>query len=108
MADTAPVSPTSRRVLIVSGLLVALSAGGLAAYFASDSRAKEQSKAPKGTAAVAAAGGGGSGGAAGGAGDGGARRAGVASGSLARDRQRRGLGHRSGQGARRRPDRVGE
>src|SRR6185503_3309254 len=52
MPDTAPVSPTSRRVLIVSGLMVALAAGGLAAYFASDSRAKEQRKAPKGPPAV--------------------------------------------------------
>src|SRR5262245_18611467 len=52
MAETANVSPTSRRVLIVGGLLVALVAGGLAAYFASDSRAKEQRKAPKGPVAV--------------------------------------------------------
>ena len=52
MAETANVSPTSRRVLIIGGLLVALVAGGLAAYFASDSRAKEQRKAPKGPPAV--------------------------------------------------------
>jgi multidrug efflux system membrane fusion protein len=52
MPETANVSPTSRRVLIVGGLLVALAAGGLAAYFASDSRAKEQRKAPKGPPAV--------------------------------------------------------
>jgi multidrug efflux system membrane fusion protein len=52
MPETAPVSPTSRRVLIVGGVLVALPAGGLAAYFASDSRAKEQRKAPKGPPAV--------------------------------------------------------
>ena len=52
MAETANVSPTSRRVLIVGGLLVALVAGGLAVYFASDSRAKEQRKAPKGPPAV--------------------------------------------------------
>jgi membrane fusion protein, multidrug efflux system len=52
MAETANVSPASRRVLIVGGLLVALVAGGLAAYFASDSRAKEQRKAPKGPPAV--------------------------------------------------------
>jgi multidrug efflux system membrane fusion protein len=52
MPETAPVSPTSRRVLIVGGVLVALTAGGLAAYFASDSRAKEQRKAPKGPPAV--------------------------------------------------------
>lgn len=52
MAEPAPVSPTSRRVLIVGGLLVAVAAGGLAVYFASDSRAKEQRKAPKGPPAV--------------------------------------------------------
>jgi len=52
MPETAPVSPTSRRVLIVGGVLVALAAGGLAAYFASDSRAKEQRKTPKGPPAV--------------------------------------------------------
>lgn len=52
MPEAAHVSPTSRRVLIVGGLLVALAAGGLAAYFASDSRAKEQRKAPKGPPAV--------------------------------------------------------
>jgi len=46
------VSPTSRRVLIVGGLLVAVAAGGLAAYFASDSRAKEQRKGQKGPPAV--------------------------------------------------------
>ena len=52
MPEAVPVTPTSRRVLIVGGLLVALAAGGLAAYFASDSRAKEQRKAPKGPPAV--------------------------------------------------------
>jgi len=52
MPETANVTPTSRRVLIVGGLLVALTAGGLAAYFASDSRAKEQRKGPKGPPAV--------------------------------------------------------
>jgi len=52
MPETANVTPTSRRVLIVGGLLVALTAGGLAAYFASDSRAKEQRKGPKGPLAV--------------------------------------------------------
>jgi len=52
MPETTPVSPTSRRVLIVGGLLVALAAGGLAAYFASDSRAKEQRKSQKGPPAV--------------------------------------------------------
>ena len=52
MPESAPVSPKSRRVLIVGGLLVAVAAGGLAAYFASDSRAKEQRKSPKGPPAV--------------------------------------------------------
>jgi len=52
MPKTAPVSPTRRRVLIVGGLLVAVAAGGLAAYFASDSRAKEQRKGQKGPPAV--------------------------------------------------------
>lgn len=52
MPETAPVSPTSRRVLIIGGLLVAVAAGGLAAYFASDSRAKEQRKGQKGPPAV--------------------------------------------------------
>jgi multidrug efflux system membrane fusion protein len=52
MSEPAPVSPTSRRVLIVGGLLVAIAAGGLAAYFASDSRAKEQRKGSKGPLAV--------------------------------------------------------
>lgn len=52
MPETAPVSPKSRRVLIVGGLLVAIAAGGLAAYFASDSRAKEQRKGQKGPPAV--------------------------------------------------------
>src|ERR1041385_1436594 len=52
MPETAPVSPTSRRVLIVGWRLVAVAAGGLAAYFASDSRAKEQRKGQKGPPAV--------------------------------------------------------
>jgi multidrug efflux system membrane fusion protein len=52
MPESATVSPTSRRVLIISGLLVAIAAGGLAAYFASDSRAKEQRKGPKGPPTV--------------------------------------------------------
>jgi len=39
---------TSRRVLIAAAVLVALGAGGLAAYFSTDSRAKEGRKAAKG------------------------------------------------------------
>src|SRR5262250_2131257 len=52
MPETATVSPAKRRALIVGGLLVAIVAGGLAAWFASDSRAKEQRKGPKGPPAV--------------------------------------------------------
>ena len=43
---------TSRRVLIAGAVLVALVAGGLAAYVTSDIRAKEGRKAPKGPAPV--------------------------------------------------------
>ena len=43
---------TSRRVLIAAGVLVAVVAGGLAAYFSTDSRAKEQRKQAKGPPAV--------------------------------------------------------
>ena len=52
MADNDRVTPKSRRVLMVSALAVAIVAAGLAAYVASDSRAKEQRKAPKGPPAV--------------------------------------------------------
>ena len=52
MPESAAVSPKSRRFLILGGLLVAVAAGGLAAYFASDSRAREQHKGPKGPPAV--------------------------------------------------------
>lgn len=43
---------TSRRVLIAGVLLVALAAAGLAAYFSTDSRAREARKAAKGPPAV--------------------------------------------------------
>jgi membrane fusion protein, multidrug efflux system len=43
---------TSRRVLIAGGVVVALVAGGLAAYFSTDTRAKEGRKAAKGPPAV--------------------------------------------------------
>jgi len=43
---------TSRRVLIAAALVVAVAAGGLAFYFASDSRAKDARKAAKGPPAV--------------------------------------------------------
>jgi multidrug efflux system membrane fusion protein len=51
--ETAPVTPTRRRVLIAGALLVSLAVGGVAAYFSTDSRAKEGSrKAAKGPPAV--------------------------------------------------------
>ena len=43
---------TSRRVLVAAVVLVALAAGGIATYFASDSRAREGRKAGKGPSAV--------------------------------------------------------
>jgi multidrug efflux system membrane fusion protein len=43
---------TSRRVLVAAVVLVALAAGGIATYFASDSRAREGRKAAKGPPAV--------------------------------------------------------
>jgi multidrug efflux system membrane fusion protein len=43
---------TSRRVLIAGVLLAAVAAAGLAAYFSTDSRAREARKAPKGPPAV--------------------------------------------------------
>jgi membrane fusion protein, multidrug efflux system len=46
------MTPTSRRVLIAGGVLVAIVAGALAAYVSSDIRAKEGRKATKGPAAV--------------------------------------------------------
>jgi multidrug efflux system membrane fusion protein len=47
------MTPARRRVLIAGALLVALVAGGIAAYFSTDSRAKEGRKAAKGPPAVA-------------------------------------------------------
>jgi len=47
------MTPARRRVLIAGALLVALAAGGIAAYFSTDSRAKESRKAAKGPPAVA-------------------------------------------------------
>ena len=52
MRDAEPVTPASRRVLIAGAVLVALAAGGVAAYFSSDSRAREGRKAVKGPPAV--------------------------------------------------------
>jgi multidrug efflux system membrane fusion protein len=46
------MTQTSRRVLIAGAVVVALAAGGVAAYFSTDSRAKESRKAPKGPPAV--------------------------------------------------------
>jgi len=46
------VTTTSRRALSAGAVLVALVAGGVAAYFSSDIRAKEGRKAPKGPPAV--------------------------------------------------------
>src|SRR5262245_55918683 len=48
MPEAAQVSPASRRVVIAGVVLVAIAAGGLAAYFASDSRAREAGKGAKG------------------------------------------------------------
>src|SRR3954471_16007452 len=52
MHETPPVRPTSRRLLIPGVVLAVLAGGGLAAYFASDSRAREGRKAAKGPPAV--------------------------------------------------------
>src|ERR1041385_6512195 len=52
MPDATTVTPTSRRALIAGAVVVALVAGGVAAYFSSDIRAKEGRKAPKGPPAV--------------------------------------------------------
>src|SRR5947208_1294540 len=48
MPEPSPVTPSSRRALIAGAVVVALVAGGVAAYFSSDIRAKEGRKAPKG------------------------------------------------------------
>jgi multidrug efflux system membrane fusion protein len=52
MPDQDPMTQTSRRVLLAGAVVVALVAGGLAAYFSSDSGAKEGRKAGKGPPAV--------------------------------------------------------
>jgi multidrug efflux system membrane fusion protein len=52
MPEPKTVTTTSRRALIAGAVLVALVAGGVAAYFSSDIRAKEGRKAPKGPPAV--------------------------------------------------------
>jgi multidrug efflux system membrane fusion protein len=52
MRDAEYVTPASRRVLIAGVVLAALAAGGVAAYFSSDSRAREGRKAAKGAPAV--------------------------------------------------------
>jgi len=46
------MSRTSRRVVIAGVLIVAVASAGLAAYFSTDSRAREARKAPKGPVAV--------------------------------------------------------
>jgi multidrug efflux system membrane fusion protein len=46
------MTPASRRFLIAGAVVVALVAGGIAAYFSTDSRAKEGRKAAKGPPAV--------------------------------------------------------
>ena len=51
-ATSAPMTRTSRRVLIAGVLLVAVAAAGLAAYFSTDGRAREARKAAKGPPAV--------------------------------------------------------
>ncbi len=51
MRDAGSVSPASRRVLIAGAVVVALLAGGVAAYFSTDIRAKEGRKATKATPA---------------------------------------------------------
>jgi multidrug efflux system membrane fusion protein len=52
MPEPTPVTPSSRRALIAGAVVVALVAGGVAAYFSSDIRAKEGRKATKGPPAV--------------------------------------------------------
>ncbi len=48
MSDPDPMTPASRRFLIAGAVVVALVAGGIAAYFSTDSGAKEGGKAGKG------------------------------------------------------------
>ena len=52
MRDPDSVTPSSRRVLIAGAVLVALVAGGIAAYFSTDIRAREGRKDTKGPPAV--------------------------------------------------------
>jgi multidrug efflux system membrane fusion protein len=52
MPETTTVTPASRRALIAGAVAVALVAGGVAAYFSSDIRAKEGRKVQKGPPAV--------------------------------------------------------
>ncbi len=52
MTDPDPMTPASRRFLIAGAVVVALGAGGIAAYFSTDSGAKEGRKAGKGPPAV--------------------------------------------------------
>src|SRR5216684_2880708 len=52
MTDPDPMTPASRRFLIAGAVVVALVAGGIAAYFSTDSGAKEGRKAGKGPPAV--------------------------------------------------------
>src|SRR2546427_13235965 len=52
MPDPDPMTPASRRFLIAGAVVVALVAGGIAAYFSTDSGAKEGRKAGKELPAV--------------------------------------------------------
>src|SRR5438046_8091137 len=52
MTDPDPMAPASRRFLIAGAVVGALVAGGIAAYFSTDSGAKEGRKAGKGPSAV--------------------------------------------------------
>src|SRR5207302_9137184 len=52
MTDPDPMTAANRRFLIAGAVLVALVAGGIAAYFSTDSGAKEGRKAGKGPPAV--------------------------------------------------------
>src|SRR6266849_6617778 len=52
MTDPDPMTPASRRFLIAGAVVVALGAGGIAAYFSTDSGAKEGRKAGKEPPAV--------------------------------------------------------
>src|SRR6266480_2779165 len=52
MPEPDPMTPSSRRLLIAGAVAVALAAGAVAAYFSTDSGAKEGRKAAKGPPAV--------------------------------------------------------